>query len=95
MYVNDSFYRTILDAIPIPVFVVDDDVQIRDLNAVAVNLIGLDFRGFYISRDSSIGGGAGIVRLATLSKTFRAGKRDEGCGFIPPCGGNGARERYC
>jgi PAS domain-containing protein len=39
---NNSFYRTVFDTIPIPVFVVDHDVQIRDLNAFAVDLIGLD-----------------------------------------------------
>ena len=51
---NEFFYRTILDAIPIPVFVVDDDVQKRDLNAAAASLIGLDKKASYRRRGGQV-----------------------------------------
>jgi PAS domain-containing protein len=72
-FVNDSFYRTILDAIPVPVFVVDDDVQIRDLNAAAANLIGLDQKASYRRRGGDV--------LHCLHATDVA----EGCGRGPAC----------
>jgi PAS domain-containing protein len=38
---NDAtYYRAILDAIPLPVFIVDGDIRIRDLNAAASRTFG-------------------------------------------------------
>jgi len=39
---NDSYYKTILNAIPIVIFVVDGDVRIHDLNNAAANIFGLN-----------------------------------------------------
>jgi PAS domain S-box-containing protein len=40
---NDNlYYRTILDAIPLPIFVVDEDVRIQDLNQAAAIGFGLN-----------------------------------------------------
>jgi PAS domain-containing protein len=38
---GDSYYRTILDAIPATIFVVDDDVRILDFNDAAETTFGL------------------------------------------------------
>ena len=70
---NDSFYRTILDTIPIPVFVIDHDVQIRDLNASAVNLIGIDKNSAYRRRGGDV--------LHCLHAT----DVPDGCGRGPAC----------
>jgi PAS domain-containing protein len=37
---GNSLYRTILNAIPSPVFIVDDDVRIADLNGIASTMSG-------------------------------------------------------
>lgn len=37
-----AFYRSILDAMPVPVFVVDDDMRIVDLNRMATVVFGMD-----------------------------------------------------
>ncbi len=39
---GDSYYRTILDAMPLPVLVVDEDVRIRVLNRAGSAAFGLD-----------------------------------------------------
>jgi PAS domain S-box-containing protein len=39
---NDLCYQTILNAIPLMIFIVDGDVRIRDLNNAAANVFGLD-----------------------------------------------------
>jgi PAS domain-containing protein len=39
---NDSYYRTILNAIPLMIFVVDEDMRIRDLNDAAAAVFGLN-----------------------------------------------------
>jgi PAS domain-containing protein len=50
MNLNDNTpYQTILNAIPTPVFVVDDDVRIADLNEVASGFSGQE-KGDVLSR---------------------------------------------
>jgi PAS domain S-box-containing protein len=39
---DNLYYRTILDAIPLPIFVVDADVRIQDLNEAAGAVFGLN-----------------------------------------------------
>jgi PAS domain-containing protein len=39
---EDMYYRTILNAIPLMIFVVDDDVRLRDLNHAAAAVFGPD-----------------------------------------------------
>ena len=43
---KDSYYRKILDAIPLMIFVVDDDVRICDLNVAARTVFGLDIEEY-------------------------------------------------
>jgi hypothetical protein len=40
MELGNGLYRMLLDALPIPVFVVDEDVRVHDLNGVALQLCG-------------------------------------------------------
>lgn len=39
---ENSTYRAILDAMPIPVFIVDDDLRLIDMNRMASAIFGLD-----------------------------------------------------
>ena len=39
---TDTYYQTILNAIPLMIFIVDGDVRIRDLNHAATTVFGLD-----------------------------------------------------
>lgn len=39
---RESYYQTILNAIPLMIFVVDDDVRIHDMNDAATTVFGLD-----------------------------------------------------
>lgn len=47
---NLAYYRTILDTLPIPVFVVDNDVRIHDLNIAASQFFGVHKREIYKMR---------------------------------------------
>ena len=47
---ENTYYRTILDAIPIPVFVVDGDVRIRDLNDVPFDSAAREGRNLSATR---------------------------------------------
>ena len=38
----DGFYRAILDTIPIPMFLVDEEMQIQELNSAATRTFGVD-----------------------------------------------------
>ncbi len=66
-------YRAILNAIPAPVFVVDDDVRIRDLNAAAIRFCGQDKQALYRRR-----GGEVLHCLHSVDVP-------EGCGQGPFC----------
>jgi hypothetical protein len=65
--------RTIFDAIPIPVFMVDDDVRVLDLNGAAVQLCGQERTAVYRHR-----GGHVLHCLRSLDVP-------EGCGRGPAC----------
>ena len=65
--------RTIFEAIPIPVFVVDDDVRILDLNGAAVQFCGQERDAVYRHR-----GGHVLHCLRSLDVP-------EGCGRGPAC----------
>jgi PAS domain-containing protein len=71
---ENTYYRTILDAIPIPVFVVDGDVRIRDLNEVAISFCGQGKDAIYRQR-----GGEVLHCMHSLDVP-------EGCGRAPICG---------
>lgn len=70
---ENTYYRAILDAIPIPVFVVDGDVRIRDLNDVAVSFCGQRKDAIYRQR-----GGEVMHCIHSLDVP-------EGCGRAPFC----------
>ncbi len=70
---DNTLDRTIFDAIPIPVFVVDDDVRVLDLNGAAVQLCGQERNAVYRHR-----GGHVLHCLRSLDVP-------EGCGRGPAC----------
>lgn len=47
---NQAFYRTILDTLPVPIFVVDNDVRVHDLNLAASQMFGVNKREIYKMR---------------------------------------------
>ncbi|MGA2961061.1 MAG: PAS domain-containing protein [Candidatus Korobacteraceae bacterium] len=70
---ENTYYRTILNSIPIPVFVVDSDVRIRDLNDAAIRFCGQGKDALY--RQSG-----GEVLHCVHSQDV-----PEGCGRAPFC----------
>jgi PAS domain-containing protein len=68
-----AYYRTILDTLPVPVFIVDNDVRIHDLNIAASELFGVRKREIYKMR-----GGDALHCLNSLTAS-------EGCGRSPVC----------
>lgn len=70
---DNTLYRSILNAIPSPVFIVDDDVRIADLNGVATSMSGQE-KGAVLSR-------RGGEVLHCLHSTEVEG----GCGKAPFC----------
>jgi len=42
MQAAEDFYQAILNAIPLPIFLVDEDIQIQEMNAAATKTFGLD-----------------------------------------------------
>jgi PAS domain-containing protein len=70
---GEAFDRTIFDAIPIPAFVVDDDMQILELNVAAAEFCGQSLVGVYERR-----GGEVLHCLHTTDVI-------EGCGRGPIC----------
>jgi PAS domain-containing protein len=68
-----TFDRTIFDAIPIPVFVVDDDVRVLDLNGAAAQFCSQEREQIYRRR-----GGEILHCLRSLDVP-------EGCGRGPAC----------
>lgn len=69
----DSFYRAILEAIPLPIFLVDEDMQIQELNSTATNTFGLDRERILKRR------GGDVLHCLNASDTRR------GCGHGSHC----------
>ncbi len=69
----NSYYRTLMDAVPLSIFVVDEDVRIQDVNRAAVATFGMAGDGFRNRR-----GGDLLHCLHALD-----GPR--GCGSGPHC----------
>jgi hypothetical protein len=67
--------QTIFDALPIPAFIVDSDVQILDLNASAQTFCGQTLNAVFRRRGGDV--------LGCLHSTEKA----EGCGHAPACQG--------
>jgi PAS domain-containing protein len=70
---SNSLDRTVFDAVPIPMFMVDDDVQILDLNHAAALFCGQDKSAVYRRRSGHV--------LHCLRST----DVPEGCGKGPAC----------
>jgi PAS domain-containing protein len=70
---NQTFYRTILDTLPVPIFIVDNDVRIHDLNLAASQLFSVNKREIFKMR-----GGDALHCLNAYSTA-------EGCGRSQFC----------
>ena len=68
-----EYYQGILDAMPMPVFVVDDDVRFLDYNRTAANLIQADRANVLHQR------GGEVLRCLNAKKSLG------GCGHAPQC----------
>ena len=68
-----QLYAEILDAIPIPIFLVDDDVRILDLNTAASSVFGLSKQAVHLRHGGEV--------LHCLNST----DAPEGCGRGPAC----------
>jgi hypothetical protein len=70
---DEFYYQTILNAIPLMIFVVDSDVRIRDLNHTAATVFGLD-KATVLNR-----------RGGEVLHCLHAHDFPEGCGRAPVC----------
>jgi PAS domain-containing protein len=70
---NDDYSRALLDAVPLPIFVVDDDVRIFDFNAAAAPYLSREKRDVLLRRGGEV--------LHCIHATDVA----EGCGRGPKC----------
>jgi PAS domain-containing protein len=70
---KEGYYKAILDAIPLIIFIVDNDVRIRDLNHAAATVFGLD-RATILNR-----------RGGEVLHCLHAHDAPEGCGRAPSC----------
>lgn len=70
---DPALYRTILDTLPVPVFVVDNDIRIHDLNIAASQMFGVNKRQIYQMR-----GGDALHCLNSFETS-------EGCGRSSHC----------
>jgi len=73
MPLREDYYRGILNAIPIPIFLVNHDVQVLDLNPAATKFFGLDPEEVIQQRGGDI-----LHCLHSLDVP-------EGCGRAPAC----------
>ena len=71
-FLDRGFHRVLFDAMPMPVFVVDQDVSILEYNAAAAELVGPDKR-------KVVGRLGGEVLHCIHAETA------EGCGRTPAC----------
>jgi PAS domain-containing protein len=72
-FLDQGFHRMLFDAMPVPVFVVDEDVRILECNAAAVRLFGPD--KYLIVRR----------RGGEVLHCVHAKEVPEGCGRAPTC----------
>jgi PAS domain-containing protein len=72
-FLDQGFHRMLFDAMPLPVFVLDDDVRILECNAAATRLFGPDKQTILKRR-------GGEVLHCVHAKEVA-----EGCGHAPAC----------
>lgn len=73
MNAAEGFYRAVLNAIPLPIFLVDEDLQIHELNTAATRAFGLNRELVFKQR-----GGDVLHCLNALESP-------DGCGSGPSC----------
>jgi PAS domain-containing protein len=72
-FLDQGFHRMLFDAMPMPVFVVDEDVRILECNAAAVRLFGPDKQTIIKRRGGEV------------LHCVHAKEAPEGCGRAPVC----------
>ena len=72
-FLDQGFHRMLFDAMPMPVFVVDEDVRILECNAAAVRLFGPDKQAIIKRRGGEV------------LHCVHAKEVPEGCGRAPVC----------
>ena len=72
-FLDQGFHRMLFDAMPMPVFVVDEDVHIMECNAAATRLFGPDKQMILKRR------GGEVLHCVNATKV------PEGCGHAPAC----------
>jgi PAS domain-containing protein len=72
-FLEQGFHRVLFDAMPLPVFVVDEDVCIFDYNAAAARLLGKGKRLILRHRGGEV------------LNCIHAAETPEGCGRAPAC----------
>lgn len=72
-FLDQGFHRVLFDAVPAPVFVMDEDMRVLDCNTAATRLIGKSRRLVKQRR------GGEVLRCIHATKT------GEGCGCAPAC----------
>ncbi len=72
-FLDQSFHRVLFDAMPMPVFVVDDDVTILEYNSAAAQLLGPDKKAHLTRRGGEV--------LCCV----HAAESPEGCGHSAVC----------
>jgi PAS domain-containing protein len=78
-FLDQGLHRVLFDAMPLPVFVVDKDVNVLECNAAATRLLGQD---------------QGIrkqTRAGDVLNCLHTTESAEGCGHAPACGDCGVR----
>jgi PAS domain-containing protein len=74
-FLDQGFHRMLFDAMPMPVFVVDEDVCILECNPAATSLLGKN-------KQHVVG-----KRCGEVLNCVHARETPEGCGRSPDCGG--------
>jgi PAS domain-containing protein len=72
---EESFFKTIVDAFPSPVFVMDRNVRILAHNAAAARMLAMDIN--YIPQE----------RAGTVLHCIHSTETPDGCGYAPSCRG--------
>ena len=73
MEAEGKLYQDILNAIPLPIFLVDEDIQIHELNSAATKTFSLDRETIMKQR------GGNVLHCLHAAET------PEGCGHAPSC----------
>jgi PAS domain-containing protein len=79
-FLDQGFHRMLFDAMPLPVFVVDEDVRIMECNAAATRLFGPDKQTILKRR------GGEVLHCVNATKV------PEGCGRAAACADCPVRE---